>query len=241
VPKDDRILSQSEIDSLLKKIMPKSVKPASSEQTTSANQTEPPETEKASVTGPATTSVEEIEEVEPEETILWGPKKTSVEQVKLSEPEEETQQGSKFEAVKPTELPKSEAVETSASLRPVKAADQGSDSDEISTLKKNVADLSKEVGKLSVALQTITQLEERVKELEAVKKLLPDSIEILKTRIDKISGILKMIQQKQPDSAFLKNFVCSKCRSKGLVAIYVKCTSCGKENWMGWWPDEKDQ
>jgi hypothetical protein len=240
VPKNDRILSQSEIDSLLKKIMPKTGEPLSNEQTASDKQTELSKTKKVPTTGSAMASVEQIEEVEPEETILWGPKKASVESVKLSEPEEETP-GPKFKAVKPTELPKSETAETSASLRPVKTANRESDSDEISALKKNVADLSREVGKLTVALQTIAQLEERVKELEAVKRLSPDSSEILKTRIDKISSILKMLQQKQSDSAFLKEFVCSHCRSKSLVAVYVKCTSCGKENWMGWWPDEKDE
>lgn len=241
MPKDDRILSQSEIDSLLKKIMPKSDEPASSEQPASVKQTEPSETEKATATGPAMASVEEIEQSESDETALWGPKKASVEQVKLSELEEETQPVPKFEAVKPTELPRSETAEPSTSPRPAEAVSRESDSDEIGTLKKNVAELSKEVGKLTVALQTIAQLEERVKELEAVKKLSPDSIEILKTRIDKISSILKMLQQKQSDSAFLQKFVCSKCRSKSLVAVYVKCTSCGKESWMGWWPDEKDE
>jgi hypothetical protein len=215
--------------------MPKSVEPPSTEQTASDKQTR-----KVSATGSAMASVEQIEEVEPEETILWGPKKAPVESVKLSEPEEETP-GPTFKSVKSTELPKSEKTEPSTSPRPVEAVSQESASDEISTLKKNVADLSKEVGKLTVALQTITQLEERVKELEAVKKLSPDSIEILKTRIDKISSFLKMLQQKQSDSAFLQKFVCSKCRSKSLVAVYVKCTSCGKESWMGWWPDEKDE
>jgi translation initiation factor 2 gamma subunit (eIF-2gamma) len=38
-----------------------------------------------------------------------------------------------------------------------------------------------------------------------------------------------------------KIFQCSECGSGGTVAIHVKCTSCGEENWMGWWPEEDDE
>ena len=196
---DDRILSQAEIDSLLKKIMPKMDEPVSSGQPASVKQAEP------------------------------------------SKPREAISPGPAFVSVKPTEPPKPKTAETPSMPRPAAAANQESVSDEISSLKKNVADLSREVGKLTIALQTITQLEESVKQLETMIKLSPDSNGILKSRIDKISNILKMLQEKKPESSFFENFTCSQCRSKGLVAIYVKCTSCGKENWMGWWPDENNK
>ena len=196
---EDRILSQAEIDSLLRKIMPKMDEPVSSGQPASVKQA-----------GPS----------KPKEAILTGPVAASVKQ---------------------TEPPKPKTAETPTTIRPAVAANQELASDEISSLKKNVADLSIEVGKLTIALQTITQLEERVKQLEAMIKLSPDSNGILKSRIDKISNILRILQEKKSDSAFFEEFTCSQCRSKGLVAIYVKCTSCGKENWMGWWPDENNK
>ena len=37
-----------------------------------------------------------------------------------------------------------------------------------------------------------------------------------------------------------KIFRCSECDAKGTVAIHVKCTQCGEENWMGWWPEDDE-
>jgi len=31
-------------------------------------------------------------------------------------------------------------------------------------------------------------------------------------------------------------YVCASCHSKGRVAVRLKCTDCGQENWQGWWP-----
>ena len=31
-----------------------------------------------------------------------------------------------------------------------------------------------------------------------------------------------------------RNFKCQSCSANGSVAIHVKCTECGKENWWGW-------
>lgn len=33
-----------------------------------------------------------------------------------------------------------------------------------------------------------------------------------------------------------ESFVCRSCQSKGHVAARLNCTSCGEENWWGWWP-----
>jgi predicted nuclease with TOPRIM domain len=125
------------------------------------------------------------------------------------------------------------------SSRPVEAIKRGSSSDEIAGLQKNIADLSGQVSKLTAAMQTITQLEEKVKQLEAIIKLMPDSTRTLKGRVDEISNVLEMLQDNKSDHTFLEGFKCSHCHSERLAAFYVKCTSCGKESWMGWWPDEE--
>ena len=33
-----------------------------------------------------------------------------------------------------------------------------------------------------------------------------------------------------------ETFQCASCGEKGLVAGLVKCTACGGETWLGWWP-----
>lgn len=218
--KHDRILSQSEIDSLLKKIMPSTDEPVSSEKQE-----------------PTRLAV-------PSQPVATAKSEPAVAPIKQTEPDkqkEAVQQDSAFVSVKPTEPAKPRMAETPPTLRPAAAASQEPASDEISSLKRNVADLSREVGKLTIALQTVTQLEERVRQLEAMVKLSPDSNGVLKNRIDKISYVLEMLQQKKSDATVFEEFTCSQCRSKGLVAVYAKCTSCGKENWMGWWPDENNE
>lgn len=35
-----------------------------------------------------------------------------------------------------------------------------------------------------------------------------------------------------------KTFTCSACQVSGQVAAKVQCTSCGDENWWGWWTQE---
>jgi hypothetical protein len=55
--------------------------------------------------------------------------------------------------------------------------------------------------------------------------------------MDEISNILETIRESKSSYNLQDEFKCSHCQSKNLVAFHVKCTSCGKENWMGWWPD----
>ena len=33
-------------------------------------------------------------------------------------------------------------------------------------------------------------------------------------------------------------FTCE-CGTKGMLSFYIKCTSCGEETWLGWWPKEQ--
>ena len=185
---DDRILSQAEIDSLLKKILPSTDKTVTS--------APPPPVKPAAAP-------------QPKEAALKVPPAATVKTTEPSKPKE--------------------AVDKTPSVRP--AASQEPVSGDISSLQKNIADLSREVSKLTVAMQTITQLEEKVKQFEAVIKLMPGANRALKDRIDEIANIVETIQQGKPDQAFLEEFTCSQCHSKSLVAIHVKCTSCGKDNW----------
>ena len=215
---DERMLSQSEIDSLLKRILPKTDEPATKDEPASATPIESSAKPKeaAPMVRPAA-SIKAAEPVKSKEALPPG---------QVPEP------------VKMTEY-KMKAADIPPSSRPVETDEREPSSDEAASLQKTVADLSARVNKLTAAMETITQLEEKVKQLEAIIKLMPDSTRILKGRIDEISNVLEMLKDEKSDSTFFEGFKCSHCRSRGLVALYVKCTSCGKESWMGWWPDEK--
>ncbi|MBN1162090.1 MAG: hypothetical protein JXA17_09095 [Dehalococcoidales bacterium] len=229
--REDRILSQSEIDSLLRKIAPKSDEPAAKEE---PSPVEPVELE----VKPAKAAVE------PEAASSGTPqdlKTVSFKSIEITEDEEPTRAGDlETDSIKLSEY-KPKTAEPPASVQPMETARQKSALGEADDLKTKVAELTAEVNKLSTALQTVAQLEEKIRQLETLMKNAPESAGTLKARIDKIAAELEAGEGKKSDYGFLEAFRCSHCRSKGNVAIYIKCTSCGKENWMGWWPEEEEK
>jgi len=230
--REDRILSQSEIDFLLKKIQPKSDTPAEKDEPVPEN--EPESTEPAE----ATVGSEEIEikhakpTANPDETPASNVQAVSFESTKS---EEAAPANLVTDSIKMTE----HEPELTEPPPPVETGKQKYTPDGVDDLKKKIADLTAEVNKLSAALQTVSQLEEKVRQLEAAVKNGPESTRTLKERIDRISAALEAGGANKPDYGFLEAFRCSHCRTKGNVAIYVKCTNCGKENWMGWWPEKE--
>lgn len=231
--REDRILSQSEIDSLLKKIAPKSDEPAAKEESAPVEPAEL-EAKPTEIKGKAI-------EIEAESEAISSETPENVQTVSFKEIE-----STRAEEAAPTDLAtesvrlseyKPKTAEPPPSVKPVEPVRQQSAPDEADDVKKKIADLTAEVNRLSAALQTVTQLDEKVRQLEAAIKSGPESTRSLQDRIDKIAAKLAGDVNK-PDYGFLEAFRCSHCHSKGNVAIYVKCTSCGKENWMGWWPEK---
>ena len=53
----------------------------------------------------------------------------------------------------------------------------------------------------------------------------------------KVEGILTNLKATLGYRA-QKTFTCSSCQANGQVAAKVQCTSCGDENWWGWWSQE---
>lgn len=73
------------------------------------------------------------------------------------------------------------------------------------------------------------------REIEALKKTVDDlkkQIQKNQNELDQISQLLNNKQGWNPRDGFQ----CSNCKSTKLVAIHVKCTSCGETHWIGWWP-----
>ena len=110
---------------------------------------------------------------------------------------------------------------------------------ELEAFQKALTDLTRQVNKLTNAIQRIDLLEAKT---EQITKTLGQS-----SNIHASGTIIKEIQtQLQEVSNNLKNrreirdiFQCTNCQSKSTVAFYTKCTSCGHEKWFGWWPGKK--
>lgn len=44
-----------------------------------------------------------------------------------------------------------------------------------------------------------------------------------------------------PSYRVRETFACGQCQSEKNLATPIKCTSCGKMNWWGWWPKEEEK
>jgi hypothetical protein len=75
------------------------------------------------------------------------------------------------------------------------------------------------------------------REIETLKKMVDD----LKKQVLKDQTQLEQISQyihNKPIWNPQDTFQCSNCKSTKFVAIHVKCTSCDKTHWIGWWPKQ---
>jgi hypothetical protein len=111
----------------------------------------------------------------------------------------------------------------------------------IESLQTTLADLIKRLGKMERAMERLELLEGKVAEMGAsTGQALPsgelqeigEKVQELTGQMDEISGNLKF----SLGYGVGKLFQCKHCESKNLVALHVKCTQCGEENWLGWWP-----
>jgi hypothetical protein len=105
---------------------------------------------------------------------------------------------------------------------------------------------SKEPPPTTLAPQTtLAQLVERVSQLEAAMKQreaelpgLPQLLEQLQVLSKRVDSIIANLEGTVGFGA-RRNFVCKNCQSQGHVAVRLHCTSCGGENWWGWWPQHR--
>ena len=91
----------------------------------------------------------------------------------------------------------------------------------------------------------LSQLAERLARVEAAinqngnASALQETVTRLQQSLSELAGQLQAMGtglQGTVGYAAHENFVCSTCSEKGLVAARLTCTSCGSENWWGWYP-----
>ena len=108
-------------------------------------------------------------------------------------------------------------------------------SNEVSNLQNMVADLARQVAKMTNAMQRLEKAEEKVTEIYSLLKLDPDATETLGGKLEGIHARVEELAQHYSD--YQNEFQCAHCHSSQMMALHVKCTSCGEEAWMGWWPE----
>jgi hypothetical protein len=100
-------------------------------------------------------------------------------------------------------------------------AEARSSEDQVSQLASRVARLEEEARRGQVAQQHLDELMCQVKDLSARMNNLMTSL------------------QGTVGFAARHSFICRNCQAKGQVAARLHCTSCGEENWWGWWPPQR--
>jgi Zn finger protein HypA/HybF involved in hydrogenase expression len=107
-------------------------------------------------------------------------------------------------------------------------------SSEVGNIQSTVADLARQVAKMTNAMQKLDSVEIKIGQLYTALKPDPSVIQNLENRLDEISAALAEMKQRYDLQA---EFQCSHCKSRQTMAMHVKCTQCGEETWMGWWPE----
>ncbi len=108
-------------------------------------------------------------------------------------------------------------------------------SNEVSNLQHTVADLARQVAKMTNAMQRLEKAEEKVTEIYSLLKLNPEATETLGGKLEGIHARVEELARHYSD--YQNEFQCAHCHSSQMMALHVKCTSCGEEAWMGWWPE----
>ena len=113
---------------------------------------------------------------------------------------------------------------------------------QIESLYAMMADLTKRLTKIETAMSKFDQMEKAIAEARSSTSQSPQALHDLEEQFEDLNDQLDDFTEKL--SASLGYNIgnihqCNHCGSEGLVAIRVKCTECGDENWLGWWPPKE--
>jgi len=144
-------------------------------------------------------------------------------------------------------VPKKEAAPAEAEKpdhahpTPQEASPTPASPDEIEPLHAIVADLAQRLAKIEAAMGNLDQLQKTVVEANAIIRQQPQDFQAVVNQLQEFSAQVEDISAKLRSTLGYNIgdiFRCNSCDSKGLVAIRVKCTECGQENWWGWWHND---
>ncbi|MCX7912167.1 MAG: hypothetical protein N2506_04315 [Dehalococcoidales bacterium] len=223
---EEKVLSQAEIDALVAK-MAKPDPPKKSPEPKPAVQEKPPVAERPPITErPPVAEKPPVAERPPAERPQAVPRPPVV---------ESPASAAKPAAVKPQTAAKRPPLPPS---RPGSTRYEKYSSREGLTLRETLVDISRQVAKVTGMVHRLEMVEERVAQIYSLLKLDPSAANSLGAKLDQIIARLDELEMRVFD--LQGEFECARCKSRRLVAVHVKCTSCGEETWMGWFPEAKD-
>ena len=113
-------------------------------------------------------------------------------------------------------------------------------------MERNEEDIDDILDRLRKIEETtnIDAILERLEDIQATTSkpsLVKEDLNVVEAEMAKLSGRIEAITATLKDSigyGIHRDFACRSCGAKGNVAITIRCTHCGKEGWMGWWPEK---
>jgi hypothetical protein len=139
----------------------------------------------------------------------------------------------------------------------VKVKSTGSTPPQSSTSLKSDSAKPLDTEKLDEIMATLGKLTQRIENLEETISTLGQSTPDTTNNSDLERRLLQKIKNEEvnlhkvnkrvsniitllkgtPGYGVRNSYTCSNCGSNGLIAIPVKCSSCGTQGWLGWWPE----
>ena len=72
-------------------------------------------------------------------------------------------------------------------------------------------------------------------ERQIMQKIKNEEINLHKVN-NRVNNILTNLKE-TPGYGVRGNYTCRSCGSHGFMAIPMKCSNCGTQGWLGWWPE----
>lgn len=99
--------------------------------------------------------------------------------------------------------------------------------------------LTERVDGIEKVLKRLVKLEDQIAQLKSANKQRARDYTDMTKQLKKISAQINTIVQglqNTPAYDAHRKFLCDSCGTEGNVAINIRCSQCGKDNWLGWWP-----
>lgn len=114
--------------------------------------------------------------------------------------------------------------------------------DTLMTIQATIADLVQRITTVETSVSRISHQERGVPDVSVPVQRLSQRLEAVVKDLQKVNGQVAGVLRGlggTPGYGIRNSFTCESCGSHGLLAIPMKCTTCGNEGWWGWWPKEK--
>jgi len=130
----------------------------------------------------------------------------------------------------PPASPPPPVAQTPAPAPPDPPSAAGLGQDEVQGLSQRIAGLEESVQRLSS--QAAPNLDQSFQQLSQQIQQLFGDLQAMNSKVDGVTETL----QATVGFGVRSVFVCKSCEAQGHVATRLTCTSCGTEEWWGWFP-----